>query len=60
MSQHAEPSIPATETPHTMDIPETNDPAVLRELLRQAREHLRARESIEQLMADNIARTKRC
>lgn len=58
MSQHAEPSIPATETPHTMDIPETNDPAVLRELLRQAREHLRARESIEQLMADNIARTE--
>jgi hypothetical protein len=48
------------ETPAGLpvDVPETDDPAVLRELLRQAREHLRLRESIERLMAENVARTE--
>ncbi|MDQ4045027.1 MAG: hypothetical protein M3173_06225, partial [Chloroflexota bacterium] len=41
------------------DIPETDDPVVLRELLRQAHEHLRMRESIEQMLAENVARTER-
>lgn len=40
------------------DIPETDDPVVLRELLRQSREHLRMRESIEQMMAESVARTE--
>lgn len=40
------------------DVPETDDPVVLRELLRQAREHLRLRESIEHLLAENTARTE--
>lgn len=59
MSQHAEPSMRATETPPApVEIPDTDNPVVLRELLRQAREQLRMRDSIEQLMADNIARTE--
>lgn len=56
MSQHAATSTPVPETP--VDVPDTDDPVVLRELLRQAREHLRMRESIEQLMAENVARTE--
>ena len=44
--------------PPPPDIPETDDPVVLRELLRQAREHLRVRESIEQMLAENVARTE--
>lgn len=47
-----------TAPPSLPDIPETDDPVVLRELLRQAREHLRLRESIEQMMAANVARTE--
>ena len=59
MSHHADPSTPATETsPAPVEIPNTDNPVVLRELLRQAREQLRMRDSIEQLMADNIARTE--
>jgi hypothetical protein len=42
----------------TAGVPETDDPVVLRELLRQAREHLRLRESIEHLLAENTARTE--
>jgi hypothetical protein len=41
-----------------VELPETDDPVVLRELLRQAREHLRLRESIEQLMTENTTRTE--
>ncbi len=40
------------------DLPQTDDPTVLRELLRQAREQLRLRESFERMLADNTARTE--
>lgn len=40
------------------DMPVTDDPVVLRELLRQAREQLRMHASFEHLMADNVARTE--
>jgi hypothetical protein len=55
----ADPSVPQT-APALPDValPETDDPVVLRELLRQAREHLRLRASIEQVMAENTARTE--
>jgi hypothetical protein len=40
------------------EMPDTHDPIVLRELLRQAREQLQMRESIEQMMAASMARTE--
>lgn len=48
---------PGTDV-HAIDVPETDDPVVLRELLRQAREHLRIRESIERMLSENTARTE--
>lgn len=59
MTDHADPLKPAPEaTGHPIDVPETADPVVLRELLRQAREHLRLRESFERMLAENTARTE--
>jgi hypothetical protein len=59
VTDHADQPQPAPPRPgHAVDVPETDDPVVLRELLRQAREHLRLRESIEQLLAENTARTE--
>ncbi len=59
MTQHADSiQAPVTDPSGPGEPPETDDPVVLRELLRQAREHLRLRESIEQLMAENVARTE--
>ncbi len=49
-----ENAVPRTPT----EMPETNDPIVLRELLRQAKEQLQMRESIEQMMAESMARTE--
>lgn len=59
MTDHADLPQHAPETNlHATDVPETDDPVVLRELLRQAREHLRLRESIERLLSENTARTE--
>ncbi len=59
MTDHADNPLLAPEAePHAIDVPETDDPVVLRELLRQAREHLRLRESIERMLSENTARTE--
>lgn len=59
MTDHADLFQPASPSSSpAVELPETDDPVVLRELLRQAREHLRLRESIEQLMTENTARTE--
>ncbi len=59
MTDHTDPLKPAPEPAgHPVDVPETDDPVVLRELLRQAREHLRLRESFERMLAENTARTE--
>lgn len=59
VTHHTEPSTrAAAPSSGEVGVPHTDDPVVLRELLRQAREQLRLRESIEQLMADNLARTE--
>jgi hypothetical protein len=41
-----------------IEMPDTDDPVVLRELLRQSREQLQMRESIEQMMARSAVRTE--
>ncbi len=59
MTDHVEQLPPAPEAASSaVDVPQTDDPVVLRELLRQAREHLRLRDSIERVLAENTARTE--
>ena len=40
------------------DLPDTDDPVLLRERLQQAHEQLRLHQSIEQMMAERLARTE--
>lgn len=54
-SNHAQQ--PAAVAQHD-EIPDTDDPAILRELLRQAHEQLRLHRSFDQLIAENAARSE--
>lgn len=57
-SSASEPDNPTHSTRATEGIPESDDPVVLRELLRQTRKQLALHQSIDTVIADNVARSE--